>query len=97
QTYPRALDDALPIFSREIYETRSWEYVRLLGRVLETLQRSPDGSVAWIVLSQEMIRAEGARQDESEGFIQYPRMVDGVEVALFLDRKSTRLNSSHVI
>lgn len=71
------------VISREIYETRSWEYVRLLGRVLETLQRSPDGSVAWIVLSQEMIREEGARQDESEGFIQYPRMVDGVEVALF--------------
>ena len=71
------------VIAREIYETRSWEYVRLLGRVLETLQRSEDGSVAWIVLSQQMIREEGARQDESEGFIQYPRMVDGVEVALF--------------
>ncbi len=28
-------------------------------------------------------REEGARQDESEGFIQYPRMIDGVEVAIF--------------
>ncbi len=71
------------VIAGELYDTRSWEYVRLLGRVLETLQRSPDGSVAWITLTQEMIREEGARADESEGFIQYPRMIDGVEVALF--------------
>lgn len=69
--------------SREIYDTRSWSYVRLLGRVLDTLQRSPDGNVAWITLTQQMIREEGAREDESDGFIQYPRMIDGVEVAVF--------------
>lgn len=69
--------------AREIYETRSWSYVRLLGRALESLERSADGRVAWITLPQSAIRQEGARQDESDGFIQYPRMIDGVEVALF--------------
>lgn len=77
------------VVSREIYETRSWAYVRLLGRVLETLRRSDDGSVAWIVLSQQMMREEGARPDESDGFIQYPRMIDGVEVALFFKETET--------
>lgn len=71
------------IIAQEIYDTRSWGYVRLLGRALETLERSADGRVAWITLTQEAIRDEGARQDESDGFIQYPRMIDGVEVALF--------------
>lgn len=75
--------------AQEIYDTRSWEYVRLLGRVLKTLQRSPDGNVAWITLSRQMIREEGAREDESEGFIQYPRMIDGVEVALFFKETGT--------
>lgn len=70
------------IISREIYDTRSWSYVKLLGRVLESLRRSPDGKVAWIRLTRRMIREEGAREDESEGFIQYPRMIDGVEVAI---------------
>jgi len=69
--------------AKEIYDTRTWSYVRLLGRALKTLERSPDGRVAWITLTQKAIQEEGARQDESDGFIQYPRMIDGVEVALF--------------
>lgn len=68
--------------SRQMYDTRSWAYVKLLGRVLETLERGPDGFVAWITVTQAMIAAEGARSNETEGFIQYPRMIDGVEVAV---------------
>lgn len=70
------------LIAREIYDTRSWSYVRLLGRVLETLERSDDGKVAWITLTQKMIAEAGARKDESEGFIQFPRMIGGVEVAI---------------
>ncbi len=70
------------LIAREIYDTRSWSYVRLLARVLGTLQRSDDGKVAWITLTQRMIAEEGARADESEGFIQFPRMIGGVEVAI---------------
>lgn len=72
------------LIAREIYDTRSWSYVRLLGRALETLKRSPGGRVAWMSLTQRMIAEEGARKNESEGFIQYPRMIDGVEVAILL-------------
>lgn len=75
--------------AREIYDTRSWSYVKLLGRVLETLQRSEDGRVAWITLTQSMIEEEGARKDESEGFIQYPRMIEGVEVAVIFRELDT--------
>lgn len=70
------------IISREIYDTRSWSYVRLLARSLETLGRSEDGRVAWISLTNQMLREERARRDETEGLIQYPRMIDGVEVAI---------------
>jgi len=70
------------VIAREIYDTRSWSYVRLLGRALETLRRSPDGNVAWIRVTRRMLLEEGARENEVEGFIQYPRMIDGVEVAI---------------
>lgn len=70
------------LIAREIYDTRSWGYVRLLARVLGTLQKSDDGRVAWITLTQRMVAEEGARPDDSEGFIQFPRMIDGVEVAI---------------
>ena len=68
--------------AREIYDTRSWSYVRLLGRALGTLERSPGGRVAWISLTNRMLAEEGARRDETEGLIQFPRMIDGVEVAM---------------
>lgn len=70
------------LIAGEIYDTRTWSYVRLLGRVLQTLERSEDGRVAWLTLTQRMIEEEGARQDEAEGFIQFPRMIAGVEVAI---------------
>lgn len=68
--------------AREIYDTRSWNYVRLLSHALRTLGRSECGRVAWISLTNQMLAESGARRDEAEGLIQYPRMIAGVEVAI---------------
>ncbi len=82
--------------SREIYDTRSWSYVRLLARALERLGRSDDGRVAWISLTNQMFKEERARRDQTEGLIQYPRMIDGVEVAMLFreleDRDDVRVS-----
>lgn len=75
--------------SGKIYDRRSWAYVRLLGLVLSTLTRSENGRVAWTCLTRDMIASVGARDDESEGFVQYPRMIDGVEVAIFFRELET--------
>src|SRR5690606_23946533 len=56
--------------SGKIYDRRSWAYVRLLGLVLSTLTRSENGRVAWTCLTRDMIANVGARDDESEGFVQ---------------------------
>lgn len=66
-----------------VYDTRSLAYLRLLGRVLQTLGSSDDGRVVWVSLTQRMIAEAGARDNETEGFVQYPRMIDGAEVAIF--------------
>lgn len=68
--------------AREIYETRSWSYMRLLARTLQGMGRSEDGRVAWITLTNQMLQEEGARRDETEGLIQYPRMIADVEIAM---------------
>lgn len=68
--------------ARHIYETHSWGYLQLLQRVLATLDRSADGKVAWITVTADMLAQEGVRKDETEGLVQYPRMVSGVEIAL---------------
>lgn len=68
--------------SQALYDTRSWEYVRLLERVLATLERDQSGAVAWLSVTARMIKECNARSDEAEGFIQYARIIDGVEVAV---------------
>lgn len=65
-----------------IYERRSKGYLRLLGLVLNGLERSEDGHIAWIELTQNMLENAGAREDETDGFIQYPRLISDVNVAI---------------
>ncbi|MFO7311594.1 MAG: bifunctional oligoribonuclease/PAP phosphatase NrnA [Bacillota bacterium] len=65
-----------------VYERASWSTMRLLARSLATLDRTPDGRVAWITVTGQMLAEAGARYDEADGFVQYPRMIKGVEVAL---------------
>lgn len=68
--------------AEQIYDQRPWSYVQALALSLNTLQRSEDGSIAWMVLTQDMIARAGGRPDDTDGFIQFPRMIAGVEVAL---------------
>jgi len=57
--------------AEQVYETQSALRLRLLGRVLDSLEVSADGRVA-------------AGKDALEGFINYPRSIVGVEVAVSL-------------
>jgi len=65
-----------------VYEQASWSSLQLLARALATLERTPEGRVAWITVTREMLAAVGARYDDADGLVQYPRMVKGVEVAI---------------
>ena len=67
-----------------VYESNPLAYVRLLGEMLETLEIHADGRLATAWLTQEMILRAGARPGDSEGLIDHPRSIAGVEVvALF--------------
>lgn len=78
-----------------IYDTRPWEYVKLLGKLLSRLERTEDGRIAWLWLNYEDAREAGLPPAEIEGLVQYPRMVQGVEVALLfkeLEPGTTRVS-----
>ncbi|MHB8927764.1 MAG: DHH family phosphoesterase [Bacillota bacterium] len=66
-----------------LYETRSESSLRLLARALNTLEVSPRGKVAWVSLTPGDFVSAGAPESESDGIVNYPRQIDGVEVALF--------------
>lgn len=68
--------------SEELFDKRSLPAIRLLTDVLETMLVAADGSVAWIKVTQEMLRRHGAGPDDIDGLIAYPRSLIGVMIAL---------------
>jgi phosphoesterase RecJ-like protein len=68
--------------AEQVYETQSVHRLRLLGRVLDSLDVSSDGRVACITTMCEDLREFESGKDALEGFINYPRSIVGVEVAV---------------
>jgi bifunctional oligoribonuclease and PAP phosphatase NrnA len=64
----------------------AWPLVRLqlLSDVLGTLDVRDQGRVALLKVSRELLQRHGAPSDMIEGFINYARMVEGVEVSALL-------------
>ncbi|MBI4237955.1 MAG: bifunctional oligoribonuclease/PAP phosphatase NrnA [Deltaproteobacteria bacterium] len=58
--------------------------LHLLRLTLETLELSVQGRVATILLSQDMLREAEALPEYAEDFVNYPRSIAGVEVAILL-------------
>lgn len=68
--------------AERVYETQSPERLRLLGRVLDSLELAGGGKVAAITTRSGDLRDFNATRDHLEGFINYPRSIVGVEVAV---------------
>lgn len=58
--------------------------LHLLRLTLETLELAAQGRIASITLSQEMLREAEALPEYAEEFVNYPRSIAGVEVAILL-------------
>ncbi len=66
-----------------LYESQPPERMRLLSQVLTTLHVSSDGKYASVAMSLEMLSNSGALLEHTDGFVNYPRAISGVEVAVF--------------
>jgi phosphoesterase RecJ-like protein len=64
--------------------------VQLLAEVLSTLEFHAGGRLATLVLSDSMLQRTGARQDETEGFVNYATSIDGVHLAALFRQESQR-------
>lgn len=68
--------------ARQVYESRSLSGLRLLGLALGMLGLDMAGRVAYLSVTRDMMQACGAEVADTEGLINYPRSLAGVEVAL---------------
>jgi bifunctional oligoribonuclease and PAP phosphatase NrnA len=78
------------------------ERLRLVSEVLRHLSRSPDGHVAWITVSLELLEKTKTTAEDTEDLINFPRFLGGVEVAVLFREEGPRtykisLRSKNVI
>jgi bifunctional oligoribonuclease and PAP phosphatase NrnA len=73
--------------SQWLYESQPLAVVRLLGLMLRTLELAAGGKVATVVLDLAMFEQAGAATGDSEGLIDYPRSIDGVEAVALLRQR----------
>jgi len=77
--------------AERIYETYSVGTLRLLAMALDTLDLSEEGRLASIVIRREMLRKSNAPADVTDEFINYPRSISGVQVAILFREVSKSL------
>jgi len=50
---------------------------------LSTLQTSDDGQIAWMRVTRDMYYQTGAKEEDTEDFVNYLGSINGVKVMLF--------------
>lgn len=69
--------------SERLYESQPRKRLELLALALSTLHVAERGDIASITVTLDMLAKTGATSDLTDGFINYPRSIRGVEVAIF--------------
>jgi phosphoesterase RecJ-like protein len=69
--------------AEKLYENQPRHRLELLSLALSTLQVTDRGDVASITVTLDMYEKTGATSELTDGFINYPRSIQGVEVAVF--------------
>lgn len=67
---------------KKVYEEIFPSAMRLLGSALSTLKLSPDKRIAWIQITKDMLKKCGAGLADQEDFINFPRSIKGVKIAI---------------
>ncbi|HHW48607.1 MAG TPA: bifunctional oligoribonuclease/PAP phosphatase NrnA [Clostridiaceae bacterium] len=70
--------------SRRIFETNSYKKIKLMGAAIDTLELLENGRIALHTITNEVMKAIGAKEEECDGLVNIGRSIEGVEVAILL-------------
>lgn len=76
----------------QLYETRHLAGLRLLGRILQRVETTDDGRIAWVVIPRS--EAESPDLPEAEDFISYPRSLRTARVAVLFRELASEVKVS---
>jgi len=69
--------------AEQLYENQPQRRLELLAKCLPTLEVFKDGQAASVTVTSDMYASCGADAELTDGFVNYPRSIRGVEVAIF--------------
>lgn len=73
--------------SRQLFERISLEKLRLIGAAVNNIELFEEGTVALIIIDGDMIKAAGAKDEDTEGIVNFARNIYGVEVGVVIKEK----------
>jgi len=73
--------------AEQLLEKMSFPQVMLLKEALATLSFTEDRKVAWVSVSRELLSSVGAADEDTEGLVNIPRNIEGVEVGILFKEK----------
>lgn len=79
------------VLAEQLLETMTYPQMQLLRDALSTLEFAKDRQIAWLSVSQETLSRIGASDEDSEGLVNIPRNVEGVQVGMMFKEKDTNL------
>jgi bifunctional oligoribonuclease and PAP phosphatase NrnA len=77
--------------SAQLFENQEEKVLRLLAEVLTTLKVSKCGRIASISVTAAQMKKTATGPEHTDGFINYPRSIRGVEIALLFREAGTDL------
>jgi phosphoesterase RecJ-like protein len=69
--------------AQAVLMSQSEARIRLVGKLLDTLEFDPSRKIAWVRLDRDMFVETGAAPNDTEGLANYPLSIDGVELCAF--------------
>jgi phosphoesterase RecJ-like protein len=73
--------------SRKLFDSNEEKTLRLLALVLGGLEVTAGGRIASVVVTREMFEETGTGPEHIEGFVNYARAIEGVELAALFREK----------
>ena len=72
-----------------VYGSAPLKRYRLLAASLTELEIDQDGGVGWMTVPTDVYDAVGATAEDIDGFVDYPRSLEGVEIGILFRSSST--------
>ncbi|AEV69026.1 DHH family phosphoesterase [Acetivibrio clariflavus] len=74
--------------SQIVFETVPYKKVKLMGLAIDTIEISENGKLAFISVTEEMMKKTDASEEDCDGLVNIARNIEGVEVAVLVRQRS---------